>query len=107
MPTITINNLDNRKIFEHSSEKSALQIIHENQTDWMHSCGGKGKCTSCKMIIIDGMSNLSAPTEPEIKYKEQGRLGAKERLACQSHLNGDITIKVAQINKFPHITYSD
>ena len=107
MPTITIINLYNRKIFSDSFEKSVLKILHENQIDWMHACGGKGRCTSCKMIVKEGMDQLSELSDPEIKYQEAGRLGKNERLACQSCAKGDIQIKVAQINKFPHISYSD
>jgi 2Fe-2S ferredoxin len=73
----------------------------------MHACGGKGNCTSCKMIVVKGGQNISEESPAEIKYKEQGRLGKNERLACQSKLQGHIEIKVADINKFPHLTYSD
>lgn len=107
MPTITITNLNNREIFSKSIEKNALQIIHENFIDWMHACGGKGRCTSCKMIVLTGAQNICEDSLAEIKYKEQGRLGKNERLACQSKLKGDIEVKVAEINKFPHLTYSD
>lgn len=107
MPTITINNLNNREIFSNSIEKNALRIIHENFIDWMHACGGKGRCTSCKMIVLDGFESLSEETAAEIKYRSQGRLAKNERLACQTKIKGDIIIKVAEINKFPHIIYSD
>lgn len=107
MPTITITNLNNRELFSKSIEKNALQIIHENFIDWMHACGGKGRCTSCKMIVQKGIENITKETEAELKYKSQGRLAANERLACQSKLTGDIKVRVAEINKFPHLTYSD
>jgi 2Fe-2S ferredoxin len=107
MPEIHITNLYNRKIISKSREKTALQLIHENFIDWMHACGKKGRCTSCKMIVLEGQENLSELTEPEIKYREQGRLAENERLSCQAKVLGDIKIKVAEINKFPHMDYSD
>ena len=107
MPTITIINLHNRELFFSSNDKSALKIIHENQIDWMHACGGKGRCTSCKMIVVEGMENLPPLNAAEQKYRDQGRLAEKERLACQCLVKADLKIKVAQKNKFPHINYSD
>ena len=107
MPRITIINLHNREIFSNAENDTALKIIHENNIDWMHACGGKGRCTSCKMIVEEGMSNLAEVTEPEKKYKAQGRLKDNERLACQTKVLSDIRIKVAEINKFPHINYSE
>ncbi|MBK6265936.1 (2Fe-2S)-binding protein [Marivirga sp. S37H4] len=107
MPEIHITNLYERKIISKSLEKTALELIHENFIDWMHACGKKGRCTTCKMIVIEGQNNLSELTEPETKYREQGRLAENERLSCQAKVLGDIKIKVADINKFPHMDYSD
>ncbi len=107
MPEIHITNLYERKLISNSQEKTALQLIHENFIDWMHACGKKGRCTTCKMIVIEGMENLSKLTEPEKKYRSQKRLAENERLSCQTKVLGDIKIKVAEANKFPHMDYSD
>jgi len=107
MPHIIIKNLNSRKIFSDDTEKKVLTIIHENRIDWMHACGAKGKCTSCKMITEAGGDHLSELTEPEIKYRKEGRLKNNERLSCQATLKGDIAIRVAERNKFPHVNYSD
>ena len=107
MPEIEITNLYNRKIITNSLEKTALEIIHENFIDWMHACGKKGRCTSCKMIIEKGQENLAELTKAEERFRNQNRLADNERLACQAVLKGDIKIKVAERNKFPHMDYSD
>ncbi|GAB3329743.1 hypothetical protein GCM10027429_06060 [Marivirga atlantica] len=107
MPTITITNLYNREIFSEDTEKSVLQLIHENEIDWMHACGGKGRCTSCKMIVEEGMEQMSEISSPEKRYRNQGRLRTNERLCCQTTIKGDIKIRVAKVNKFPHIDYSN
>ncbi len=107
MPEINITNLYERKLISKSQEKTALQLIHENFIDWMHACGKKGRCTTCKMIVLEGMENLSELTAPEKKYRSQKRLAENERLSCQAKVLGDIKIKVAEVNKFPHMDYSD
>jgi len=49
-------------------------------------CGGKGRCTTCKMIVVTGMENLSSKSEPEQKYFREGALEGNERLSCQAFL---------------------
>lgn len=50
-----------------------------------------GMCTSCQMEVIEGMENLSEPTENEKEFS----LGEKERLACQCKIKkGLVKIKV-------------
>ena len=107
MSQIVIQNLGNLIIDSENNDGKVIELIHENGIDWMHACGKKGRCTTCKMIILDGQENLSPETERELFFKSQDRLRSNERLACQSHLlQGSITIRVADINKFPHLKYS-
>ena len=107
MPKIIIRNLDNKVIEVNDSNQSILDAIHSAQIDWMHACGGNGRCTTCKMILHEGQTSLGADSEAEEKLRELERLADNERLACQSTLKGDIEISVAEKNKFPHMTYTD
>lgn len=67
----------------------------------------KGRCTTCKMIVEEGMENLGELTSAEERFRNQKRLAQNERLACQAVVLGDVKIKVAERNKFPHMEYSD
>ena len=107
MPKIIIQNLQNKEIFIKNENKNLLDIIHENYIDWMHACGGKGKCTTCKVRILKGIDHFSPESSAELKFRNAKRLGPNERLACQSKIFGDILIAVAEENKFNHLTYSD
>ena len=106
MPQINIVNLDNKRITFRDKDKT-LTILHQNFIDWMHQCGGKGRCTTCKMIVISGMEMLSPPSPFEEKCRTTGLLKNDERLACQCSVSGDIVINVPKENKLPHIKYSD
>jgi len=106
MAKITIRNMDNREIISNDNSASILNIIQDAQIDWMHACGGKGRCTTCKMVIHAGIDSLAAPNEAEQKLIDLGRLADHERLSCQNLLQGDIEISVAEQNKFPHLNYS-
>lgn len=107
MPKIIIQNLHNKEIFIENGNKNLLDVIHENYIDWMHACGGKGRCTTCKVQVLDGLANFSEESPAELKFRKMGRLEANERLSCQCQISGDIAVKVAPENKFNHIQYSD
>ena len=107
MPQIVIENLFNLSITSSSVHRKVIEIIHENGIDWMHACGKKGRCTTCKIIVKSGGENLSPPTKSELDFLQQGRLNAGERLSCQAILSdGKLIVRVGELNKFPHLAYS-
>lgn len=107
MPKILIRNLNNKLIEVPKSNDTILKIIHDHQIDWMFACGAKGRCTTCKMIVHEGLESFEPLNASEQRFKDLGRLNDNERLACQNQLLADIEISVAEKNKFPHVNYSD
>jgi 2Fe-2S ferredoxin len=107
MVKITIENLAQKTVTSENQQIPALRILHENGVDWMHACGGKGRCTTCKMIVVKGMENLSSLTPAELKYRKEQTLSLNERLACQVRVLGDISIRIANEYKLPHLKYTE
>jgi 2Fe-2S ferredoxin len=82
---------------------AALQAVGY---DWMHACGAKGRCTTCRLQVRTGMEHLSPPTDAELRYRAAGRLLATERLTCQTRLSaGDATGRVPEATQLPHVRY--
>jgi ferredoxin, 2Fe-2S len=106
MPRITIENLSGKTIESTGNSEKLLEVLL-TATDWMHACGAKGRCTTCKVLVVSGMENLGADSEAEIRYRAMNRLAPHERLACQVIPTGDVTIRVAEEYKLPHIRYSN
>ncbi|WP_421874936.1 2Fe-2S iron-sulfur cluster-binding protein [Marinoscillum sp.] len=106
MPEVTIENLHSKTIHCKSKTEKLLDILLE-ETDWMHACGMKGRCTTCTAIILKGHQHLNDPTEAEIRFIKLGKLGENERLSCQCQVSGDIRIRVPQAYQLPHIDYSE
>lgn len=106
MTHIIIKNLFNKTILANNGTQTALDVIHDNYIDWMHTCGKKGNCTTCKMIVLEGSENLSPLSANENRFRSLNRLAANERLACQTEVRGDIVVEVPAIYKLPHIKYS-
>jgi 2Fe-2S ferredoxin len=107
MVKIVIENLAQKVVSATDPGKSMLHHIHTAGVDWMHGCGAKGRCTTCKMIVLEGMINLSPPSAAEIRYRQAGQLAENERLACQTRTSGGVTIAVPEQSKLAHLTYSD
>ncbi|MBO3698957.1 2Fe-2S iron-sulfur cluster-binding protein [Roseivirga sp. E12] len=107
MPKILIRNLNNKVIIANDSSSSILNAIHNADVDWMHACGAKGRCTTCKMVVHSGIESFDPDSEAETKFRALGKLKDNERLSCQNKLKEDVEISVAEVNKFPHMNYTD
>lgn len=101
-----IENLFKRTL-DAEAGKTLLRNFQDNAIDWMHACGGKGRCTTCKVIVKIGAENLGPLTPAEERYFRGGALIEGERLACQAKVNGDATVVVPVEYHLPHMRYSD
>jgi 2Fe-2S ferredoxin len=106
MVKIVIENLAEKEVFVNDISQPVLKILHGNFLDWMHACGGKGRCTTCKMIVLSGMQNISPRTVAEKRYQAEGALAENERLACQVRVSASIRIRVPDDYKLPHVLYT-
>ena len=107
MARIMIENLFKKTIEVTDLSQTLLSHLHDHGIDWMHACGGKGRCTTCKAIIREGDSNFGDFTDAEKKYLSMGALHVHERLTCQARIKGDIVITVPAEYRLPHLNYSD
>src|SRR5882672_10765840 len=58
-----------------------------------HACGGKAKCSTCRVLILEGDENLNVPNRAEAKLKSKIGLPEAVRLACQTHVNGRVKVE--------------
>ena len=94
-----IEFLPDNKIFEVESGESILQTAARNGIPHVNACGGEGKCTTCRLLILDGIENCSPETEKEIVLKEKAHTTDEFRLACQTTITGDVTVRRLVLNK--------
>ncbi|MCA6571729.1 MAG: 2Fe-2S iron-sulfur cluster-binding protein [Pseudanabaena sp.] len=55
------------------------------------NCNGYGQCATCVVEIVDGLENLSPKTDFE--NKKLKNKPANYRLACQTLVNGNVSVK--------------
>ena len=105
MPLLTIENLPNAAI-EVPAGATLLAALQAAGHDWMHACGAKGRCTTCRLVVSTGLENLGPLTAAEERYRAAGRLLSAERLTCQARLPaGNVTARVPEATKLPHVRY--
>lgn len=57
-----------------------------------NSCGGVGVCGRCRVRLLAGAENLSAPTVIETRVASRLGFDSDERLACQAVVRGDVEV---------------
>ena len=80
------------------SEKGAsiLQTALANDIDLEHACGGFAACTTCHVVVNEGVETLSEMDfDEEDKLDEVEGVTLRSRLGCQARLGGaDIIVHV-------------
>jgi ferredoxin len=58
------------------------------------TCGG-GLCGTCRCLIESGIEHTAAVTAKERKHLTEADLAAGYRMACQTFVNGDVSVSWA------------
>jgi adenylate cyclase len=53
-----------------------------------HICGGSARCSTCRVLIVEGLEFCSPRTSPEAELAEKLHLEPEIRLACQTQIAG-------------------
>jgi adenylate cyclase len=56
-------------------------------------CGGIGRCSTCRVIIMEGLQYCSPPTKDEQAIVEMLNLPPNVRLACQTTITGPVKVR--------------
>jgi uncharacterized 2Fe-2S/4Fe-4S cluster protein (DUF4445 family) len=61
-------------------------------------CGGEGWCGRCKIIVEEGLGNLSSITTEERLLLTDEELSSNFRLACRARFHGDVMVSVPEVS---------
>lgn len=81
---------------------SILDIAMGNGVDLEHVCGGVCACSTCHVMVKEGLDSCSEGTDDEYDQLDEAPMTTlQSRLACQCVPNGtqDIVIEVPAVNK--------
>lgn len=72
-----------------------LDAALDNGIEVDHNCGGNCACSTCHVIVENGMENLSAMNQDEEDMLDSAAgLTLQSRLACQAQVQGDVKIRI-------------
>jgi adenylate cyclase len=57
-------------------------------------CGGRARCSTCRVLVLAGQDGLPAPTPIERRVLDRISAPARVRLACQVRPQKDVTVQV-------------
>lgn len=75
------------------TSKSLLQHSLDAKIPHMNVCGGRGKCSTCRVMVLDNPENLSHRTPEEEKLTSLKGFEKNIRLACQSYPKGNVKVR--------------
>lgn len=72
-----------------SEGQTILEASLEAGVPHFHACGGKGKCSTCRILVRGGFENITELTPKEVAIRKQVSFPPNVRLACQTYVKGE------------------
>jgi len=79
--------------FESNEGDTLLEAALRAGLPLAHACGGRAKCSTCRVWVLEGLSACPARNEAEQDMAQQLGLGDEVRLACQLKPAGDLRVR--------------
>ena len=89
----TIHSLPDDRHIEAADGETILTASLRADIPHAHACGGMARCSTCRVLLLDGAEMCGPRTPPEEKLAEQLHFGDNVRLACQTTVHGDLSIR--------------
>ena len=80
-----------------------LEAAVKNRIPHMQECGGNGRCTTCRVKILEGHQNVAPRNELESRLAKLRGWDPSVRLACQTKVIGPVKLE-RQIKTFSEIS---
>jgi class 3 adenylate cyclase/nitrite reductase/ring-hydroxylating ferredoxin subunit len=89
----TLRSLPDNVTIDCAVGESVLEAARRAHLPIAHACGGKAKCSTCRIWILEGAE--ACPPEGAVERELTGRLGLTDdiRLACQLRPTGDVAFR--------------
>ena len=96
----TILSLTDQQTIDASSDMTILDATLKAGINHTHVCGGNARCSTCRVYIMEGFENCLPRNEKEQELCRMLKFPPNIRLACQTKLSGDITIRRLVVDEF-------
>jgi len=89
MPKLTVTDVGTFEV--PAGKRLVLALREEAGTDQLHACGGKPRCTTCRVQFVSGEPDAMTQAEKDV-LAAKGVTGV--RLSCQILCNQDMEVKL-------------
>jgi ferredoxin len=93
MPRIEAETASGPLAFEAEVGRKLVLALEDNGVDILHRCGGKAKCTTCRVEVLAGDPGEIGQAERDRLAAETG-LAETVRLSCQLMVADDLKVRV-------------
>lgn len=90
-PTVRITYSDER-VVSNAVGPTLLEISRLHGVPHASVCGGKARCSTCRVRVTDGLDTLAEPEEIERRVLDRVGASPNVRLACQLVPSADLTV---------------
>jgi adenylate cyclase len=84
--------LPDRRRLRIANGASVLEVLRNNGVRVASVCGGRGRCTTCRIQVVAGISSLPEADAVEKRALDRIQAPAGLRLACQLRPTADLTV---------------
>ncbi|MCA9071371.1 MAG: (2Fe-2S)-binding protein [Planctomycetaceae bacterium] len=89
MPKLTVDGVGEFEVAD--GKRLVLALTDDAGTDQLHACGGKARCTTCRVEFLEGEPNKITKAENEL-LAARGLDGV--RLSCQILCDQDMSVRL-------------
>ena len=88
-----IHYLPDEKEVEADPVETILQVSLRAEIPHTHVCGGHARCSTCRVLIVEGIEHCAPRNSKEQLMAERLAFGPIIRLACQTTLTGNVKLR--------------
>lgn len=88
-----IHYLTDQRSVETTEQETILTTSLRNGIDHLHACGGAGRCSTCRIEVLEGLENCQVRNSIEARIADRLDFPPVVRLACQTKVKGPVKIR--------------
>lgn len=88
-----VTSLPDGRDFETAPGETVLEAAIRAGIPWAYACGGRAKCSTCRLWVLDGLEKCPPRGAAEASLAERLKLSDEIRLACQLAPEGGLRVR--------------
>ncbi|WP_274609094.1 adenylate/guanylate cyclase domain-containing protein [Mesorhizobium sp. L-8-10] len=88
-----VTALPDQTDIEVGADETLLEAALRSGVPFAHACGGRAKCSTCRVWVLDGLEACPHRNANETSMADRLRLADEVRLACQLRPQGELRVR--------------